>query len=574
MGSIEPHEQDREIVVVGVDSETHDGPPISLQFHSYDEPKLTAIIQTTAKDATKLFLRHLSKFQRGPHYRLYGHYLEFDMLSFFWEHQGRLVENHGQFDFNVGKWHIVGCYGRPTFARIESSEGHLIELVDSGLWFRGSLDSAAAQYCPDLPKLTRPADLGSRWFSIHESEFSAYAMRDAEIAARLGALVEQFHREQSLRPSMSLASQAAQIFRQRYIQEPIEQCPGQFIEPAIAAYHGGKNNLIPNAAPRWHEDHAMYDLSSAYPWAMTELPSFTDAARYQTLRYSRRAKQVVTPGIYCVTGKLAACKWPIFFSHDFKPLKDCRVESLWVHGYELNEALASGEFTPTAIMHGCVYADDRLGESATARFARDFYKLKSSADSPIDRYMYKILLNSISGKFIQTRLQDRDTDEGVIQEYVAGGLFQPFIAGAITAHTRATMHRVEHAYKAVHTATDGIIAPARKRLPRLNLPESGLGSLNIEMTGNIVLLRTKLYIGYDQQPGGTDSRVFRDWRVRKYALHGFFGKVGDLEEMVMSGRRWYSATRRTGLRQALKDGTTPNSFHEKQMHLSVGALRG
>lgn len=568
-----PHIQRTEIVVCGIDSETHQGPPISLQFHSYDDPAFTRIYQVDAKNATETFFKHLRwKCDRGKHYRVYGHYLEFDMVSFFWPMRFLLIGNSGAFEFTHKGWHIQGVYGRPTFARITSDEDHYIELIDSSLWFRGSLDNAAAQYCPDLRKLDRPANLGEQWFSVRNSEFAAYAMRDAEIAARLGRLVEDFHIRMELRPSVSLAAQAAQIFRTRYIDKPIQPTPGKYLDPAINAYHGGKNNLIPHAAPAWHENAAMYDISSAYPWAMTELPDFADADEFHEASLPAKIRQVPTPGIYCVTGKLAQCKWPIFFSHDFKPLRACEVEDLWIHGYELNEALAAGEFKPTARIKGCYYNDRTKGESATARFSRDFYKNKSEATNPIDRYMYKILLNCLSGKFIQTREQDMQQEDGsILKQHVAGGLFHPFIAGAITAHTRAKMHRVEHMYGAYHTATDGIIAPIQREQNPAGLPTAGLGSLNEEMRGNVIILRTKLYIAYSETEGAA-SKVFSNWKIAKYALHGFQGKVSELEEMIMSGRRWYIAPHKIGLREAHKHHTTPNQFVNRQLSLQVGPL--
>jgi len=574
MQTKKPYDSQREIVVAGVDSETHAGPPISIQFHSYADKNLTAIIQVAGDDATEKFLRHLkNRCAPKKHYRIYGHYLEFDMLSFMWAKRHELVKHEGVFDFTCRGWRIQGCYGRPTFARLTSEAGHLIELVDSALWFRGSLDSAAAQYCPDLRKLERPAKLGEQWFSIHDKDFAEYAMRDAEIAARLGRLIEEFHQKLQLKPSISLASQAAQIFRTRYITKAIVQCPGKYMEAAIAAYHGGKNNLVKTAAPAWHVNVAMYDISSAYPWAMSELPDFASEDGYHEARIAQSAKSVPAPGIYCVSGKLANCNWPIFFTHDFKPLRNCEISDLWVHGYELNEALASGEFTPTAKMIGCYYDDSTNGESATARFSRDFYKNKTDAQNPTDRYMYKILLNCLSGKFIQTREQEILEEDGKVRyEYVAGGLFQPFIAGAITAHTRANIHRIEHIYKAHHTATDGIIAPIQRKRNPAGLPASGLGSLNEEMRGNVILLRTKLYIGYSKESGGPASKVFQDWNIKKYALHGFQGKVDELEEMIASGRRWYVAPHRIGLREAIKHGTTPNNFVKRVMNLKIGKI--
>lgn len=575
MRSTKPFAGKKPIIVVGVDSETQQGPPISIQFFSFDQPKVTKIIQTTERTVTKRFFQHMAKtFSPDYHYRVYGHFLDFDLLSFLWERRLELIGNHGAFEFTYNGWDVSGVYGRPTFARVTSITGHYIEYVDSALWFRGSLDAAAERYCPDVRKYPRPEGLGTDWFSIKDDEFAAYAMRDAEIAARLGALIEGFHQEHELRPSMSLAAQASQIFRQRYIADPIAQCPERFIEPAIAAYHGGKNNLVAGCSPAWHENSAMYDLSSAYPYAMTQLPTFTKPKAYRSVNFGPRVKSVPVPGIYCVSGHVAPCKWPIFFSHEFKPLRNCDVDQLWVHGYELNEALATGEFKPNARIHGLCYDADNFGDAATARFARDFYEFKNKAEDPISRFMYKILLNSLSGKFIQTRPEDTLDDAGNVHtQHVAGGLFQPFIAGAITAHTRAVMHQVEHAYKALHTATDGIIAADRKRMPNLGLPKKGLGSLNVEMRGNVVLMRTKLYIGYDQEPDGLASQVFDGWNIRKYALHGFQGRVHDLEEMILSGRRWYTSLHRIGLREAVKHGTTPNDFTNRQMNLRVGPVR-
>ena len=570
------HKQTREIVVCGADSETQHGPPISFQFYSDDSSRFTAIIQVDSENATRLFLRHLDRnCDPSRHYRIYGHYLEFDLLSFLWIAKHRLVENFGNFDFTIGLWKIIGCYGRPTFARITKSDGTLIELVDSALWFRGSLDNAAQTYAPDLPKLERPKDLGEKFFSIKDKEFAAYAMRDAEIAARLGKLIEKFHSDQELRPSMSLAGQAAQIFKTRYIDTPIFQCPGKFLEPAIAAYHGGKNNIIKRAAPAWHENATMYDISSAYPWAMTELPDFAHEEMYKEIDLPANAKSVPIPGIYKVSGKLANCDWPIFFSHDFKPLKNCEIEDLWIHGYELNEAIRAGEFKAKSRIKGCYYDSKSSNESAMSRFAKDFYKFKTNATNPIDRHMYKILLNCLSGKFIQTREQNLLNDDGTVsREHVAGGLFQPFIAGAITAHTRAHIHHIEHISNALHTATDGIIAPNKIKQSDLDgIPKSGLGSLNEEMTGNVILLRTKLYIGYDKDKGGIKSHVFKDWFIHKCALHGFQGNIKELEEMIVSGRRWYIAPHRIGLREAVKHGTIPNNFVQRQMFLQVGKVR-
>src|SRR6185503_18643355 len=116
------------------------------------------------------------------------------------------------------------------------------------------------------------------------------------------------------------------------------------------------------------------------------------------------------------------------------------------------------------------------------------------------RAMQKFILNSISGKFIETRKRnscaftDVDADTTVTAcELIAGGMFHPFIASAITAHTRARIHRLEHKYKAIHTATDGIMTQAKNAKGE----GKGLGALTVEAeNATTLLLRNKCYVVY------------------------------------------------------------------------------
>src|SRR5687768_2572078 len=66
--------------VIGVDSETMQGPPISFQFYSVTAKQINACIFVGKKKPTEIFFAHLKKLKPGR-YRMYGHNLEFDMLS-------------------------------------------------------------------------------------------------------------------------------------------------------------------------------------------------------------------------------------------------------------------------------------------------------------------------------------------------------------------------------------------------------------------------------------------------------------------------------------------------------------
>jgi hypothetical protein len=104
------------------------------------------------------------------------------------------------------------------------------------------------------------------------------------------------------------------------------------------------------------------------------------------------------------------------------------------------------------------------------------------------------MLNSISGKFIQTRKRNKmphyDLSADKLSstgDLIGGGMFHPFIASLITGHTRAKMHRLEHQYRAIHTATDGIFT--EQDLSGADLGKAGLGSLVNEACGELLLMR-------------------------------------------------------------------------------------
>jgi hypothetical protein len=265
----------------------------------------------------------------------------------------------------------------------------------------------------------------------------------------------------------------------------------------------------------------------------------------------------------------------VLFSHGFKPLAGV-IDRVWVHGFELNEALHSGEFKPTRISGHMYDHEHDITASALRGFVEEFYQLKENAKDPVLRYMYKTILNSISGKFIQTRKRGSctytDIDAGVTttaSDLVAGGMFHPFIAAGITAHTRAKIHQLEHEYKAIHTATDGIMTLR----PNAKAKGKGLGALTVEQrNATALIIRNKCYVLYADGPKSQDSFVFKGKRIAKYALHGFQGSVTDLERIVATGRRKYEVNKPHRLKEALKRGLTPNEFTTRQYTLKVGEL--
>lgn len=546
-----------QIQVLGFDSETLQGPPITLQFYGeHNVGRFNGCMFIGQRRAMDVFLAQLKKLKPG-HYRMYGHNLEFDMLSALWEQRAKMRD--GNIDLRAGDWEIHGRYSKPVFANFNDGERY-IELVDSMLWFQTSLEKAGAIVCPDLPKLARPAGLGEKMFSASDDSFVEYAMRDAVVAYHLGLAIERFHEELDVEPQISLASMAASAFRRHYMRADMYQPQlYEWMAGAAASYHGGVNRVRPNSSPAWHTNVTALDLSSAYSTAWTHLPAFSNPAGYKAYKSksARVVKSVDDIGVYCISGTASACHWPALFDHNFKPLKG-RVTDVWVTGFELNQALETSEIKLTRIKGFLYDRECEDGYSPFAAFAEHFYHMKAVEKDPILKYMHKITLNAPTGKLIQTSPDFTLIDGKLVKIKRAGGLYHPFAASLTTGHTRSVMHIQEHKYGALHTATDGIFAPGH----HTGDAKKVIGSFVAEGYGDLALFRNKLYIFYtDTETNDTyPSAVFADRHILKCARHGFQGRVVDLEQMLVSTLREYKTNKPLKLKTALKRKEAPNKF--------------
>ncbi len=554
--------------VIGFDSETMRGPPITLQLYSEDVPSITAMLWVHNKNPTEIFFKHLRKLRPGR-YRMYGHNLVFDLTSLFWNHLPMIAD--GTINAPLYGWAVSGRYGHPSFLTLER-KGIIIDLVDAMLWFSSTLERAAEIVCPELPKLARPQGLGEKLFKKTDDEFCAYAMRDAEVSYHQGKAIERMHADEGIDQCYSLAAMAARIFQQKYQRETIYQPPERkWMAGALASYHGGVNRVRREAAPGWHPNVCGWDFSSAYPAAMHDFPSFSNSALYKPLSGNRfKIDSATALGVYCVSGVARECDWPAIFDHDFEPIQG-KFNNIWIHGYELIAGIQANELSVKSFS-GFFYDHEADKVASPFKgFVDAKYLAKATAADPIIRHKEKITMNGLTGKFIQTQADYVRLGDRLVTLPRAGGLYHPFIASSITAHTRARIHDLEHRVEAIHTATDGVFAPSRNKIK----PGAGLGSIQLESKGDLALLRNKLYILYADEPakGSYPSKVFPGKYICKAARHGYQGTIFQLEEMIAHGHRQYSTNKPNQLKSSLKSGAIPNNFETKTRRLNVGPMR-
>jgi DNA polymerase type B, organellar and viral len=561
-------------VIIGGDTETVEGEPNTLQFYSEDIA-MDSIFFVNNKTALKTFVKWMDSLKFRAEYVVYIHNLKFDLVELLYGSHKKLVEDHGDFSFSVGSWNCTGVYGTPTFARFTKAKCSTVTLIDSHSFFRSSLAEAAKLFCPDLPKLSRPRDLGKVRITSKDTSKIAYAMRDAEIDYHIGRSIEALHQEFDLKQCVSVADLAARIFRHRFLTYTIPQPDDNIIGMSLDAYHGGKNAMP--VKPGWYMGVTGLDIKSAYPHAMSCMPSMENAKLYRRYKKTLNPRGVPDYGVYTVSGDVKDCRWPSLFDHDFSPFKKCSIGDINIQGFELNEAIRSGELQNFRVDGYYYDAEKDHGTPAMRAFVEDFYKRKETEKDPVKRYMYKTVMNSVYGKFIQTRKKSRQTYHNIDSEksgesydVVAGGMFHPFIAAAITAQPRAFMHRMEHKHKAIHTATDGLFTQSKGPFPKST---GKLGNFEKDSAGDLLLIRNKLYILYGKESAKTfPSHAFKGKHITKFAKHGFQGSVYDLERLIATNKRKYDAVHVNQLRESVNRGLQVNKFVKRPMVLKVGAL--
>jgi hypothetical protein len=568
-------------VIIGCDSETLNGPPITFQFYSKDKPNLDHIVFTSEKKSTDDFFDYLNTLPKtGETYILYGHNLSFDVISFFWSVKDRFLNE--EVDFTYKGWKVSGIYANLVFLSLRKGK-QTIWLLDTFAFFPTSLAKLADLFCPNLPKLRVPRGLGKKRFKASDKTFTRYASRDSEITYHVGKKIDEIHDELKISQSVSRANMAGKIFRHHYVKDPIPLPHSSIVHSALWAYHGGKNGLYCDRNKLYKNVYGL-DIISAYPFAMSELPSFTRNDLYRKITVERNYDGPYPKfGIYKVWGKAKVCKYPVLFDHSFRPISGS-FKGIWVSSFELNEAIRSKEVEiESAFGYFYDYEKDDA-PSAWSEYAYGMFNKKNEAEkagNKIYRELWKICSNSLYGKTIEMNQKGSLQEEGynlikgeIIDNKIfeTGPLFNSFIASIITGHTRAYIHRLEHEYKALHTSTDGIFTQS---IPK---EKSGLGGLKIDFCGNVWIGRNKLYIGYvkdiekaakDKQGKPLRSIIYKDKFIGKYALHGFHASVTVLEKCILNNVWEYEYEKVNKLKESKRSGWVPNNFEKRKAEVRL-----
>lgn len=562
------------LTLFGADFETYEGKPYSLQIY---DGKDVYFRYVNEKNVLDVFLKYFDKrLLAGQLNVCYFHNLSFDLGVLFYKFHSLYI-GRDIIKVKNNDWKISACISKVCFARLRRGKT-LLNLYDTLAFLQGgSLDNWCKKLDLPVKKLKKPDGLGT--VRLKSKSFINYAKNDAVAEYHLGKYVLSQYEKYNTRICVSSASFSARIFRHKFMikGETIDYPDDKrLIEGAILSYHGGRNGYYyPN--PAVFENCCEVDISSAYPYALSCLPNFAHGEYRHVEGFSGEGE-----GIYEISGVYTGCKYPSVFNHDFSVIKNNSfVDRLWITSYELKEAITDRSFKNLKIQQGFIFFEDVKAEhNPFKNFVDSFYKLKEeNRNDVLNYYIYKIILNSLYGKFIQTNgfgdevildidnagnitINNSDSVEGK-RYYVAGGLFNPFIATLITGFTRAYLHRLEHKFRAIHSSTDSV----KFNFKNYTGDVKGLGGYKLEVIGKCIILRNKLYIHYNEK--GV---------IEKYALHGFSGytdkekgitPVSMLLKMIDEKTNEYKTRRILKVKEGIRQGKTPLKMLDFEKTLNV-----
>ncbi len=526
----------KDVNIIAMDTETVKGEPYTIQLATESSCEIFFV---NKENVTEVFLNEVRKLVKPKTYNIiYGHNLQFDLSILFYPFQHLFVKD--RFQVKIGDIFIIVYAGKLFFAEIHFGDIKVL-LYDTFRFVLTSLDKACKDLELPIRKLPTPEGLGDK--KLRSKEFKEYALNDARIQYILSSWIVDRCKDVDIPIPISVAQYAQYVFRKKFLtsERSMTFPPMDCVNMSLLSYHGGRNGCYIDT-PALIQDVSSYDIVSAYPYAMSELPSFIGGQYKRVEKFSDKYV-----GVYQVSGKYNKCHYGLLYDHKFNRIETDRIDNICLTSYEILNALKHKELKINSL-EGYIFIPDELTDNPLKAYIDHFFEIKQTAKDLTQKWIAKICLNSLYGKFIQTNQSQTvekliiDMDKKLIRiedvVYMAGGMFNPFIATLITSHTRTYCHDLEHCYNALHTATDSIFT----RDTDIKT-SSELGGLKYEGSGDLLLLRNKLYVHW--------NGPYKNEEIRKYALHGFHAKINDLLSLWKDRKKDYNYKKMTLIKESI-----------------------
>jgi len=563
--------------VLAGDTETYNGIPYLLSLCNNNEEALVYEVDTD--NILDVFIKYLDKNsyleEAGSRIQnvMFFHNMKFDLPILLYKYMDKFLNDEFiityLYDFANLRYVSIEVYANKIFMckikigkikSVRDEHGNIkqvfknpkiITILDSFNFFRKSLDSLCKDLDLPIKKMKRPDGIGER--KILDDYMLEYAKNDALAEWYLGKYIINFHESIDVPLSVSIAQLAQRYFCKHCLKENehIYLPRNDIMNYALLSYHGGKNGYYLDGVQRVRDVYVL-DVVSMYPFIMLNMPPITSGSYRQTSSVCYDYE-----GIYKVSGYVRDCTYPIICDHDFKYKSDCYINDIWTTSYELKEAIIRKEIDIDKC-EGYIWIPDKKSYNPLETYVKYFFDKKNTTPRSNPNYLFfKILLNSLYGKFVQTveekyYMNYKDM-ELCMTKWKAGGLFNPFIATLITGGARAYLHELEHEYKSIHSSTDSIMTTIRPHKEHL---KDELGGLQIEAFGDAMFIRNKVYAVFD-------DRI-------KVATHGFQGNIEDLIKLYINKEYEYEIDKMIQVKEGLiHEDKIPMTFMKLKRVLNV-----
>lgn len=559
----------QEQTVIVCDTETIKGKPYLIQFYDGLKPTIVYVNERTIFDVYCEYVQARMSKQLS----VWFFNMSFDVPMIHYPFKQAFTFDGHKMGYGDMKFDYVSAttwFGNHTYKGTGWAERDAFQFV-----FRG-LEKVAKDLNLSQNKKPRPHYLGERAPKTdHERrEFEEYAIADVLVLWELVYWILSIHREYNVELSVSLADLAGKIFRKKFVKTPIQETENDVTFASLLSYHGGKTNLyIPG--PSIVKDVCEYDLTSAYPYAMTQIPNFSN---YEIEEFIPMFSEVSKHGLYNVSGNIT-CQYQPMFPHSYK--KESVLKNTWVTGYELESAIRLQCFEGIINTGYRIYSHNE-NENPLDDYVWHFFKKKEEATiagNKSERLVAKLFLNALYGKYLSKIIEEEKSTE----KWYGGVMFHPLIGSCITGFVRGYVHDIEHTCKSLHTSTDSFIT-RHTTLDTLYTGFHGIGGLKKEYEGDAFLIRPKVYIIFDK----LDINCYHKFKldentegisceyckatVLKSATHGFFGSVQMLLNMWRHNQQNYVVTRMMKLKEAARrkdPDTLPFVFSKTRKSMNI-----
>jgi hypothetical protein len=368
---------------------------------------------------------------------------------------------------------------------------------DIAQYYRMGLDSAAQLYLNKSKIEVETKSFSKSYVKKNLSKLKKYCIRDAELTRDLAIFFQKKLKEFGIK-SCALYSSASLSFSFFHEKIPIidiwniYKYNPELVRFAHEAYQGGKFECSARGS---FDQGYEYDIVSAYPWEMYNLPDIRTCKIERSRSVMKNADFALLRCSITIPSDLPSCHGAL--------IKGVRVYCRgWQQAYlTLNEYLYLRDGGADIVIHDGFWIYGCPQAYPYRKIIKYLFSIKDKYRKT-DKVLYqitKIMLNGYYGKMVQlTPMIDQDNDDN--EYFKAGAAWNPIYAGVITANTRIRICKMQKYLKsdclAVHT--DSLISLRKlenkdfKKIDGKRISDK-LGDWKLECEGKGLIIAAGLY---------------------------------------------------------------------------------